>query len=69
MPNIQDNRLQFPPTLIDFVNVVGETGQAHDNFPEPGQARYDWMRMAIIGLLSLQSSALPPTPDAASHAL
>ena len=62
MPNIQDNRIQFPPTLIDFVNVVGETGQAHDNFPAPGQqARYDWARLYWLGLLANQSSKYPPT--------
>jgi len=56
-----DNRIQFPPTLIDF-NAVGTTGQFHDTYPAPGQQpRYDWMRMVLIGLLSLQSSAEPPT--------
>lgn len=57
-----DNRIQLPPGLIDFLNVIGITGQAHDNFPGPGQQpRYDWMRSFLIGLLSLQSSNDPPT--------
>lgn len=55
-----DHRIAFPPTEVDF-DKVGTTGQAHDNFPEPGQARYDWMRLVIIGLLSHQSSEDPPT--------
>lgn len=55
-----DNRMQFPPTLIDF-NTVGTTGQDHDNYPAPGQARYDWMRMTIIALLAQQSSSQTPT--------
>jgi hypothetical protein len=57
-----DNRMRFPPTIIDFVNQVGETGQDHDDFPMGGtQPRYDWMRCVIISLLSLQSSDDPPT--------
>jgi len=57
-----DNRLQFPPTLIDFDNQVGITGQAHDNYPAPGQqSRYDWQRMFLISLLANQSSDSPPT--------
>lgn len=57
-----DNRIQLPPTKVDFDDVVGTTGQAHDTFPDAGQQpRYDWMRMFLIGLLSLQSSEEPPT--------
>ena len=57
-----DNRIQFPPGLVDFPDIVGITGQAHDNFPAAGQQpRYDWMRVFLIGLLSLQSSNTPPT--------
>jgi len=57
-----DNRIQFPPTPVDFDNVVGTTGQLHDSFPAGGQApRYDWMRMVLIGLLANQSSADEPT--------
>jgi hypothetical protein len=57
-----DNRMQFPPTLIDFDDQVGVTGQLHDTYPAPGQQpRYDWFRMAIIALLSMQSSEDPPT--------
>jgi hypothetical protein len=59
---INDNRIQLPPTEIDFDNDVGTTGQAHDNFPSDGQQpRYDWMRSFLIGLLSCQSSEDPPT--------
>lgn len=58
----KDNRIEFPPTLIDFDNQVGVTGQLHDTFPAAGQQpRYDWMRIALIGLLSCQSSNDPPT--------
>jgi hypothetical protein len=57
-----DNRIQLPPTEIDFDNVVGITGQAHDEFPAAGQQpRYDTMRSFLIGLLSAQSSEDPPT--------
>jgi hypothetical protein len=57
-----DNRIQFPPTLIDFDNQVGVTGQFHDNYPAPGQQpRYDWLRCYLLALLSLQSSTEPPT--------
>ena len=56
-----DNRIKFPATAIDF-NEVGVTGQDHDNYPAGSQqARYDWMRMVIIGLLSCQSSDAEPT--------
>lgn len=56
-----DNRIKFPATAIDF-SEVGVTGQDHDNYPAGSQqARYDWMRMVIIGLLSCQSSAIEPT--------
>ena len=57
-----DNRLAFPPTPVDFVNIVGETGQSHDSYPAPGnQPRYDWMRLYLIALLSMQSSYERPT--------
>lgn len=58
-----DNRIKLPATLVDFVNDVGTTGQDHDSYPEPGQARFDLMRLFLIGLLSNQSSAddNPPT--------
>lgn len=55
-----DNRIRFPSTLIDFQNEVGITGQDHDYYPKPGQARYDWMRMTLIGLLANQSSEEEP---------
>lgn len=59
---LPDNRMQFPPTLIDFEASVGTTGQAHDSYPSPGTpARFDWARIAIISLLANQSSFSPPT--------
>lgn len=57
----QDNHIQLPPTPVDFA-AVGTTGQAHDEFPKPGQQpRYDWMRSILIGLLACQSSTVAPT--------
>lgn len=57
-----DNRIQLPPTPVDFDNVVGVTGQAHDTYPAAGQQpRFDWQRIFLIGLLSCQSSNDPPT--------
>lgn len=61
-PSTPDHRLRFPGPEIDFETDVGETGQAHDTYPAPGQQpRYDWMRMTLIGLLSSQSSYEEPT--------
>ena len=58
---IQDNRIRFTSSLIDFINDVGTTGQNHDNYPSPGQqARFDHLRMFLIGLLSSQSSENEP---------
>lgn len=57
---IPDNRINLQPPLIDFVDDVGTTGQAHDTFPQPGQARYDWMRSYLIGLLAHQASFQEP---------
>lgn len=57
----EDNRIQLPPTPVDF-SVFGTTGQAHDTFPAPGQQpRYDWMRAVLIGLLANQASSDEPT--------
>lgn len=58
---LPDNRLRLPAPLIDFTNDVGTTGQDHDDFPEPGQARFDWMRMYLVALLAHQSSYDEPT--------
>lgn len=56
-----DNRFQFPITEVDF-NVVGLTGQAHDNYAEPGTLpRYDWMRSIVLGLLANQASLTEPS--------
>ncbi len=56
-----DNRIRFPPTKIDFDDDVGVTGQEHDDYPAPGQPRFDWMRMYLIGLLSHQSGTIEPS--------
>jgi hypothetical protein len=59
---LPDNRIQLPPTKIDFDTQVGVTGQVHDDYPSPqGQARFDHMRIYLIGLLSQQSSFDPPS--------
>jgi len=57
-----DNRIRFDAPLIDFSGAVGLSGQNHDNYPAPNtQARYDHLRMYLIGLLSCQSSDSQPT--------
>jgi hypothetical protein len=56
-----DQRIQLPAAKIDFSADVGTTGQDHDTFPAPGQARYDHMRMYLLGLLSNQASYSEPT--------
>lgn len=59
---LPDNRIRLTPAKIDFETQVGETGQDHDNYPGPQkQARFDHLRMYLIGLLSQQSSYDPPT--------
>lgn len=57
---LPDNRIRFPGPPIDFDSEVGTTGQAHDTFPAPGQARFDWLRSYLIGLLSNQASYTTP---------
>lgn len=60
--SIPDNRIKFPSGLINFPVDVGVTGLEHDSYPAPGaQARYDHMRLFLIGLLSNQSSYDEPT--------
>ena len=56
-----DNRIRLPGPLINFAGDVGLTGQDHDTYPSPGQARFDHMRIFLQGLLSQQSSAIAPT--------
>jgi len=56
-----DQRIRLPGAKIDFSTEVGTTGQDHDTFPAPGQARYDHMRMYLLGLLSNQASYSEPT--------
>jgi len=61
---LPDYRIRFPSNLMDFDEEVhggSPDGQDINNFPEPGQARYDWMRMVVIGLLANQSSIDEPT--------
>lgn len=56
-----DYRIRFPSTLVDFTEDVGTTGQEHDSYPAPGQqARYDHIRLYLLGLLSNQSSNAAP---------
>ncbi len=59
---LPDNRIRFPAPRIDFTAEVGDTGQDHDGYPAPGgQARFDWMRIFLVGLLSQQASYDEPT--------
>lgn len=59
---LPDNRIRLPSNKIDFTSEVGVASQDHDNYPPPqGQARYDHLRMFLIGLLSLQSSFAEPS--------
>ena len=59
---LPDFRIRFPAPLIDFATEVGLTGQEHDNYPAPGaQARYDHLRMYLIGLLGNQASFDQPS--------
>lgn len=59
---LPDNRIRFDSTKIDFVADVGTTSQDHDNYPPAGgQARFDHMRMYLIGLLAQQSSFNEPS--------
>jgi len=54
---LPDNRIKLPAPEIDFTNDVGITGQDHDLYPAPDtQARFDWLRLYLIGLLACQSS-------------
>lgn len=54
-----DNRIILSSTLVEQDTA---TGQDHDSYPSPGQqARYDWLRSYLIGLLSSQSSADAPS--------
>lgn len=60
--SLPDYRIRFPAPLIDFAADVGLTGQAHDNYPAPGaQARYDHLRLYLIGLLTNQASFQVPS--------
>lgn len=62
MPTLPDNRVRLPAGKIDFDADVGVASQDHDDYPPPqGQARFDHMRMFLIGMLAQQSSYLEPT--------
>lgn len=57
-----DNRLRFPPTLIDFAVDVGLSGQDHESFPAASaQPRWDYLLIWFISLLANQSSYDEPT--------
>ena len=59
---LPDNRIRLSSSKIDFENDVGIASQDHDDYPPPqGQARFDHMRMFLIGVLSQQSSYDEPT--------
>ncbi len=59
---LPDNRIRLSSVKIDFATEVGIASQDHDDYPPPqGQARFDHMRMFLIGLLSQQSSYDEPT--------
>jgi len=54
---LPDYRIRFSSAKTNFETEVGLTGCDHDNYPQPGgQARYDHMRLYLIGLLSQQAS-------------
>lgn len=60
---LPDYRIRFPSNKINFPEEVyggSDDGQEINEFPQPGQARYDFMRLAIIGLLANQSSTEEP---------
>jgi hypothetical protein len=58
---LPDNRIRYQAPEINFETEVGITSQDHDQYPAPDtQARYDHMRMTLIGLLSQQSSYYEP---------
>ncbi len=66
LPNFS---IALPPTRINFATDVGLTGTVIDNYPAPGQqARYDWFRSVVIGLLAQQASFSPPTIKAVGAA-
>jgi hypothetical protein len=57
-----DYRIRFQSPLIDFDTQVGNESQDIDQYPSPySQARYDHMRMVLLGLLAQQASSSPPT--------
>jgi len=60
---IPDYRIRFPSSKIDFdedVHGGSPDGQDINDYPSIGQARYDYMRMVVIGLLANQSSYEEP---------
>jgi len=60
--SLPDFRIRLPAPKINFETEVGLTNTDADNYPAYGsQARADWMRIYLIGLLSQQSSYSEPT--------
>jgi len=59
---LPDFRIRLPAPKIDFISEVGLTNTDADNYPAYGsQARADWMRLYLIGLLTQQTSYEEPT--------
>lgn len=56
MSGSEDNRIRLDQTPIDF-SATDSVDQLHSQYPSPNtQARFDFMRSYLIGLLSNQSS-------------
>jgi len=52
-----DNRIRLDQTPVDFT-AADDVDQLHSDYPNPNtQARFDFMRSFLIGLLSHQSSS------------
>lgn len=59
---LPDFRIRFPAPKIDFDTEVGPTNTDIDDYPPPqGQARFDHMRLVLMGLLAQQASFSEPT--------
>lgn len=60
--SVPDYRILLQPAKLDFDALGINDGQDISQFPAPSsQARYDWMRSVILGLLSQQASYSEPT--------
>lgn len=59
---LPDFRIRYPAAKINFTTDVGILNSDIDNYPPPqGQARFDHMRMTLLGLLMQQASFSEPT--------